>query len=584
MKNQAKIGVFNRLAALFCVIEVAVLIGIVLLILRYAYIQEKSDTSTLDERTAQVMENIDQQIKSVYDIEDNLFSDTRLGQIAFKMYPDNYEKSRLFLGIVGSIKNIQSLNPMIADISVTFPGESVELTASNGYGRKEYNSEEPLGVKLNDYLYISDNSLRMRFQYPFALIEGEQPDYVSSIRFVDTFFDPYLNMFQENNRSGAMLILKDSSGQLHTLYGDEEYRDMLLGQWEEYLARGGQESKYQTEKTIGGGEYHLSYVESSRYPVVLAAYRYNNVISRNMANTLLIISVVILVNIAFITTIILQANRTVVRPFYKLMDGFQQVGKGNLSTRIHHNKNDEFQFMYASFNDMTESMGQMVLDIKEQQKLVANAEFQQLQAQINPHFLYNSFFMIKYMVRNGEYEQTEKMVTTLAEYYRFINKEVDHLIPLQEEVRHMDSFIYIQQLRFSERITVEKGELPRELANCRVPKLILQPLIENAYQYGVKNLLSDGLIRITFEQEGQMLYIHVEDNGREIDPEKLVSLQKQVNSEEEKDIRHALTNIRRRLMLAYRDPNALTLSIGELGGLRVTIRLELDGPVYEPIL
>lgn len=584
MKNQAKIGVFNRLAALFCVIEVAVLIGIVLLILRYAYIQEKSDTSTLDERTAQVMENIDQQIKSVYDIEDNLFSDTRLGQIAFKMYPDNYEKARLFLGIVGSIKNIQSLNPMIADISVTFPGESVELTASAGYGRKEYNSEEPLGVKLNDYLYISDNSLRMRFQYPFALIEGEQPDYVSSIRFVDTFFDPYLNMFQENNRSGAMLILKDSSGQLHTLYGDKEYRDMILGQWEEYLARGGQESKYQTEKTIGGGEYHLSYVESSRYPVVLATYRYNNVISRNMANTLLIISVVILVNIAFITTIILQANRTVVRPFYKLMDGFQQVGKGNLSTRIHHNKNDEFQFMYASFNDMTESMGQMVLDIKEQQKLVANAEFQQLQAQINPHFLYNSFFMIKYMVRNGEYEQTEKMVTTLAEYYRFINKEVDYLIPLQEEVRHMDSFIYIQQLRFSERITVEKGELPRELANCRVPKLTLQPLIENAYQYGVKNLLSDGLIRITFEQEGQMLYIHVEDNGREIDPEKLVSLQKQVNSEEEKDIRHALTNIRRRLMLAYRDPNALTLSIGELGGLRVTIRLELDGPVCEPIL
>lgn len=137
----------------------------------------------------------------------------------------------------------------------------------------------------------------------------------------------------------------------------------------------------------------------------------------------------------------------------------------------------------------------------------------------------------------------------------------------------MESYIYIQQLRFSDRVTVENDSLPIELGQWKVPKLILQPLLENAYQYGVKNLLRDGLIRISYEKDGETLWIHVEDNGKELTPDILERIKQQVYSEEEQDIRHALTNIQRRLLLAYKAPQALTLAIGTLGGLRVTIRL-----------
>ena len=572
MKSRTKIRVFNRLAMLFCVIEILGLAGIILLVLRYAHIQERSDAFELDRRAVQVMERMEEQIGSVYDIENNLLNDTRLGQVAYRMYSDRYEKSKLLLGIVGSMKSIQS-NSVIDDIRVLFPKESVELSALEGYHRQIDETRFSADIRLNEYLLMSGDSLWMRFHYPFILLEGEEPAYVVAVEFIDTFFTAYLDLFRENEQSGAMLLLTDVEDRLYSLYGEEEYQTAILSQWQEHIKRGASDEGYQIEKKIDGRNFYLSYVPSDKYPIVLAVYQYRNVLSRNMASTLFIICCVILVNIIFVMVIFLQTNRSVVRPFYKLMDTFGKVGKGDLTTRIHHNKNDEFQFMYDSFNDMTGNMKQLVLDVREQQKLVANAEFLQLQAQINPHFLYNSFFMIKYMVRSGEYEQVEKVVTTLAEYYRFINKETAQMIFLCDEVRHMESYIYIQQLRFSDRVTVENDSLPIELGQWKVPKLILQPLLENAYQYGVKNLLKDGLIRISYEKDGETLWIHVEDNGRELTPGILERIKQQVYSEEEQDIRHALTNIQRRLLLAYKDPQALTLAIGTLGGLRVTIRL-----------
>ena len=252
-----------------------------------------------------------------------------------------------------------------------------------------------------------------------------------------------------------------------------------------------------------------------------------------------------------------------------------QVRAGDLSTRIRHNKNDEFSLIYESFNNMSARTQQLIEDIKEQHVLLQNAELAQLQAQIDPHFLYNSFNMIKYMAEGEEYEQISETVSNLAEYYRFINKETRQAIPLQAEVRHMETYLYIQQLRFEGRIQLDDGQLPQQAAGFMVPKLILQPLVENCYKHGLKNKLQDGLIQIRYLIEGDRLTLSIADNGGEMTEEKLEEARRHMYDTDNQSISHALSNTRRRLELAFGDPDMIALSINEDQGLTVALRFDL---------
>ena len=242
--------------------------------------------------------------------------------------------------------------------------------------------------------------------------------------------------------------------------------------------------------------------------------------------------------------------------------------------RIYHHANDEFEFIYSSFNETVHRIGEMIEQIKEQGRLLQNAELIQLQSQINPHFLYNSFYIIKFMAHNEDYEQIEAFVTSLAKYYRFLNKETNSVIALGSEVEHMENYIDIQQMRFGDKITLEKQLLPDAVKNFRVPKLILQPIIENAYAYGLSTLLSDGVLKISYALEDKILYIHVEDNGRSLTQDGLEKIKNQVYGSDGQTRSHALTNIHRRIVLAFGAPNGLLLSMSALGGLKVTLRLD----------
>ena len=139
----------------------------------------------------------------------------------------------------------------------------------------------------------------------------------------------------------------------------------------------------------------------------------------------------------------------------------------------------------------------------------------------------------------------------------------------------METYVYIQQMRFVDRIRVEIGTLPEEVKDYLVPKLILQPLVENCYNHGLKNKLGDGLILVSFELDGDRLTITVADTGEEMTQDKLEKLQQRVADTDDASVSHALANIRRRLELAYEDSDMLKLSIGELGGLCTELTFDL---------
>jgi two-component system sensor histidine kinase YesM len=165
-------------------------------------------------------------------------------------------------------------------------------------------------------------------------------------------------------------------------------------------------------------------------------------------------------------------------------------------------------------------------------------------------------------------------VTALARYYRFINKETSLDVSLADEVAHMENYIEIQQLRFGDKITVVKEPVPESVARIKVPKLILQPIIENAYNYGLKDKLDNGLLSIRYQLEGSLLSIIIEDNGGNMTAEKLEQIRLQSHTYEGDARNHAVTNIQRRLMLAFGEHCGVTLEIGASGGLLVKLLID----------
>ena len=260
--------------------------------------------------------------------------------------------------------------------------------------------------------------------------------------------------------------------------------------------------------------------------------------------------------------------RAIHKPLNKLADAFQQVEKGDFSVRIHHDRADDFAYIYKQFNSMNGRLSDLIEQMYMQTIRIQRAELKQLQSQINPHFLYNNLFMIRSLAQLGDTATIETLTSEMGEYFRYVTRSGQPDVPLSAEVEHARNYAMIQDMRFSSRIRLRFPPLPEDMKDIIVPKLILQPLLENAYQHGLKETTANGLISVGFEKTGGDAAILVEDNGQELTEETLASL---TESLENPDVQETtgLINIHRRLRLRFGAPYGLSFSRGGSGGLLV---------------
>ena len=279
--------------------------------------------------------------------------------------------------------------------------------------------------------------------------------------------------------------------------------------------------------------------------------------------------------------------RMIHRPLGKLVHAFQKVESGNLSIRINETAKSEFHYLYKGFNDMTGHLETLINEVYEQKMLLQKAEFKQLQAQINPHFLYNSFFMLQRTIQNNMQEEAVQISKELGIYFQYITRNQADFVYLKDEYLHANIYSSIQARRFEGRIQMEFGELPAMYTYCKVPRLILQPIIENAYNYGLENKCSDGFLRVGFQNVPEGLSITIEDNGDELSDEKIDLLNQKLESavdfSDSAEIT-GLVNIYKRIRSYYNNDSTLKVSRSELGGLQVTIWIATkEDNLYEKI-
>ena len=250
-----------------------------------------------------------------------------------------------------------------------------------------------------------------------------------------------------------------------------------------------------------------------------------------------------------------------------LDEAMEKVKKGDLSIRIHTQSNDEMGRLTRSFNQMTEDLGRYLEDKVQRQKDLNETTLKLYQTQLNPHFLYNTLDTIKWEARIRQVPRIAVLAENLAIILR---KSISSkpFIPLREELETIDSYVEVQKIRFTGRFLCEK-EIPDQLEECLVPKMILQPLVENAIIHGLEGC-ENGYICIYAGREGDVLNISITDDGRGMSPEILAW----INSPEpeKRDGHLGLYNIMRILKLYYGNEYGLKAEVTE-DGTTVTLRL-----------
>mgnify|MGYP000756414180 FL=1 len=265
----------------------------------------------------------------------------------------------------------------------------------------------------------------------------------------------------------------------------------------------------------------------------------------------------------------------ITKPIESLCEATRIAGQGDFAVRAKGGNDDEMAILSTSFNQMVEQIGNLVEGIKVEQLNLKATELKLLQAQINPHFLYNTLDTIIWLAEAGEKEQVVNMVSSLSDFFRTTLSKGQDFITVQEEELHIQSYLQIQQFRYQDILEYEI-EIPEELYQYKILKMTLQPLVENALYHGIKNKRRLGHIRISGQIEGDYLIFEVYDDGSGIDPEKLIRLKKVLDGEiEEKEnpSGFGLYNVQQRICLNYGQGYGLQLESEYGEWTRVYVRI-----------
>lgn len=277
-----------------------------------------------------------------------------------------------------------------------------------------------------------------------------------------------------------------------------------------------------------------------------------------------------------------QSRKVVHEPVARLVAAFERLEAGDLEVSITPETEDEFRYLYTAFNRMVQSLKSLFNQVTNYEVLTREAQLKQLQAQINPHFLYNCLYIVYRMAQLGDLENVVVFTNHLNTYYRYITRDAREEVPLLNEVEHARNYTAIQQMRFSNRIAVRWGELPANYEALIVPRLILQPLVENAFQHGLKDVESGGWLEIRFEELSNGLRICVENNGACPSGEELEQLQRRISGAEPAGETTALRNIHRRVTMLFGEQSGLVPEVTEEGTFRIGLVLRRETYAEDP--
>ncbi len=327
---------------------------------------------------------------------------------------------------------------------------------------------------------------------------------------------------------------------------------------------------------LGGRHYWVSSLPDKTADFVYASVLPGSLLFREMKTTLLVFALLTLLSFAVVYTIAYKVTRDSFDHIEQVIGLFSDAEKGIYPKDEPKQASDEYDFILMNVIRMflrTSFLGQQVELHKYQQEA---AELHALQLQISPHFTSNTLQTLDFEVQRqlGKPTIINRIIKDLSDILRYSLGSPREMVVLEDEINTLKKYIEIQKVRFGDKITFYL-EIDDDILSTPVPRLILQPLVENSIAHGVSQLQSAGFIKVKAFRRKDFLRFSVTDNGVGIGPEKLSALKEQLAAQSGSHV--GLANVNRRLVLTYGDAAGLKVMSKQGWGCAVVFRIPADG-------
>ena len=266
-----------------------------------------------------------------------------------------------------------------------------------------------------------------------------------------------------------------------------------------------------------------------------------------------------------------KISSSITAPIDALYDRVDEIGHGDLQSKPPvHAEDEKLQSLSDGIEQMVHKLDTQMMLNNEEQKRVRSMELALIQAQINPHFLYNTLDAIVWLIETGKTEEAEKMIISLSTYFRSFLSNGKEIITLAEEERHIRSYLEIQQVRYKDILSYQIDFDP-EYSQCLIPKMTLQPLVENAIYHGIKQKRGGGMILISDECDGTWITLRVKDTGTGIPEETLAEIRTGLENDE--TLGFGITAAYKRLKLLFGEKCTFDISSISGVGTEISIRI-----------
>ncbi len=561
-------------------------------------ILRKQETEILEDSLQYLEQSLSAQIESVNDEFRSIFEDTNFMQLYLRSAAEDKEKSeqiRLDNDFLNYFLDIKLRNHSLVDV-VYMHGEDDNIYSS------EYNFKLSSADFKNKPYYISSMLNKNKILFENVESEDEYFHILRSFYFMNnegggsvypsigytsdadedysvlifSLKKSYLSKLlkKEADKRQTGIIIYDSNGGVVVSEGNfdwlnENGRDEITEKISECRADG-----FEGDFTMGHAGIHVRNMALPDWNIV---YVYDlNILYRQAGAIHRVILILFAISLVVVFLIATFVSGTVTKPIRELTESMEQTVENNMEVNFTTKYNDEIGYLGGKYRELMEQIALLLENVKQAEKQKHAEQLKALQAQINPHFLYNTLDMVYWMAKMEKQDKIANLIADLADFFRLSLNKGEDITTVKKEMEHARKYMEIQKTRMENKFDYEVY-LPKELEESRVPKLILQPFVENALLHGFERLDYQGHISITAKKSKNDIVFTIEDNGCGMDNELCERLNQyhKANHADSEDHGYAIENVWERIMMYSGNENSLEFESSPGNGTRISVRFPL---------
>lgn len=468
--------------------------------------------------------------------------------------------------------NLKQMKPGLVDIAITFQNGR-RISSSGIYTIDNLKFREMLSPNQSANIYMTKPHKNYFQKEVITIARPYYPDAADETVMLSADIDTAVlaNLTDFSFGDKSYFFIADRNGNI-VFHPDRE----KIGEKSSYFDNGFEDR----EVSLTGDRYLLSssYSELSGWHIISMASADELEAELNYLTEITVYLIVLVLGIIILLTLYLSNSLST--PIRKLQELTHRASENDLSVNIDIDGKDEIAELGKSFNKMIKRINKLLEENVREQKLLRKLEMESLDNQIKPHFIYNTLDLIIGLLENKDFDRATHMVEALGKFFRLSLSHGNEMVLIRNEIKHVKNYLFIQQFRHGEEYEYIIDIEDQSMLDKHIPRLILQPVVENSIYHGILPLSRKGLIIIKGYSENKSFYFKIVDNGIGIKSEQVKEINQILRGEieiENKKKYFGLRNVNQRLKLMYGGESGVEIKSIPNEKTEVLIRIDRRG-------